>query len=111
MPPTTVPMDPSDPIVALFALVITEALKRMLKPAALKRVGPVIPVVVVVLAMALRVGYDAMLTDGGALTWATVLRGLAAAGVAVLTHTQFRSVAKAFTGEAKPPAEPPTSGA
>jgi len=111
MPPTTVPIDPSDPIVALSALVLAEALKRMLKPAALKRIGPVIPVIVVVLAMALRVGYDAMLTEGGALTWATVLRGLAAAGVAILTHTQFRSVVKALMGEPKPPAEPPTGGA
>lgn len=95
MPPT-VPLDPSDPLVALFALMLTEALKRLLKPAALARIGPILPAIVVLTALALRAGYDAALTEGG-LTWASVLRGLAAAGVAVLTHAQFRSVAKALT--------------
>lgn len=105
MPPF-VPVDPSDPIVALFALVLTEALKRLLKPAALARIGPVIPAIVVLTALALRAGYDAALTEGG-LTWASVLRGLAAAGVAVLTHAQLRSVAKALTGPQDPPATGP----
>lgn len=93
----TIPIDPSDPLVAFFALGLMEALKRVLKPAALARIGPIIPVIVVILALAMRVGYDA---SGGQLAWSSVLRGLAAAGVAVMTHTQFRSVAKAVV-EAK----------
>lgn len=105
MPPT-VPMDPSDPIVALFALLVTELLKRLLKPATLERVSPTIPAVVVLIAMGLRVAYDAAVTPEG-ITWASVLRGIAAAGVAVLTHSQFRSVAKAIAAAPEPPKDAP----
>ncbi len=94
-----IPMDPSDPIVALLALALVEVLKKGVLPKkALDRVSPIMPIIVFLVAIALRAAYDASMTEEG-LTWASAFRGLAAAGVAVLTHAQFRSVAKALTAE------------
>lgn len=92
-----VPMDSSDPAVAFLALMLMELLKLLLRPAALKRIAPAIPALVVLLALGIRVTYDAFLSDGGQVTAATALRALAAGAVAVMSHAQFRSVVKAMT--------------
>ncbi len=102
MPPL-VPVDPSDPVVVVLALVLTEALKGLVSEKTYARFAPVLPLFVVLLAVFIRVVYDTVTSEG--LSWSTMLRGLASAGVAVLTHAQFRAVAKALTDPA-PPAEP-----
>ena len=100
--PETIPFDPSDPTIALGALVLAEALKR-LAPSLFERLSPVMPLIVVLLAVAIRALVDAVSAEG--LTVTSFLRGLAAAGVAVLTHAQFRSVVKALTKEPGEPAQ------
>jgi uncharacterized membrane protein len=103
--PKTLSFDPSDPVLALATLLLAEVLKR-LAPSLAERLSPVLPLVVVLLAVALRALVDAVSAEG--LTWSSVLRGLAAAGVAVLTHAQFRSVAKAVAD--RKPDEPTDEG-
>lgn len=86
--------DVGDPIVVIIAIALTEALKRLLPAAMLGKLKPYLPALVVLTALAGRVIYDALATADG-VTWETAFRALAAAGVAVLSHAQFRSVLKA----------------
>lgn len=92
---TQIPFDPSDPVIAVGSVLLTEVLKR-LAPKLLDRLSPVIPALVCLLAIALRALLDAV-AEGG-VSWSSLWRGLAAAGVAVLSYSQVRSAGKAMDG-------------
>tara|TARA_R110002126_G_scaffold50022_5_gene137865 strand:+ start:217 stop:534 length:318 start_codon:yes stop_codon:yes gene_type:complete len=87
-------LDAGDPIVVFASMALGEALKKFLAEAAYAKLKPIIPIIIVLLAFGGRVVYDSVMLEG--LTMGTGLRALAAGSVAVLTHTQFRSLAKVF---------------
>lgn len=97
MIPESVPFDPTDPMISIGVVALTEILKKLVSETVLLKITPALPVLVFLLSIFVRVLIDAV--NDEPLTVATFLRGLASAGVAVLTHTQFRSVVKALTEE------------
>lgn len=86
--------DVGDPIVVFVSIALGELLKRTLPAQALAFIKPVLPAIIVLLAVFARVVYD-MLATGEGITVETAFRALAAGGVAIMTHTQFRSLVKA----------------
>ncbi len=84
--------DPADPIIVLVSIGLGQILKRVLPARVNHVIKPYLPVIILLLAVGGRVLYDFL--SSGEITVNTALRALAAAGVAVLTHSQFRSIAK-----------------
>jgi hypothetical protein len=86
-------LDAGDPAVAVLTWALTEAARRLLTRAQAQRARHVLPVVAVLVAVAARAGWEAV--QGAPLTLDVVLRGLGAAGIAALGHSQIREVEKA----------------
>lgn len=91
----TVPVDASDPLVAVLAWVIAAGAKRALGSRA-RRYRHAIPSLAVVVAVLLRTAYASLL--GQPLDVAVVLRAVAAGAVAVFGHAQFRELVKLAAG-------------
>lgn len=83
--------DTTDPIVVILAWLITWGIGRALKNAS-PRVRAGMPLLALLAALGLRVAFDA--AQGHPLTVDTLLRALAAGGVAVAGHSQFREAVK-----------------
>lgn len=114
-----VPVDGTDPLVMALAWLITFGLHAVAKKYGAKnrvvrRMQHLMPVFAVVAAAGLRAAYG--VAAGEPLTASTVLRAVAAGGVAVLGHSQGREILKWAAGDTKierltspPPPPPPAS--
>lgn len=87
----TAAMDAQDPFVIVLTWVLVWAVRKWAKDR-LPKVRHMLPFIAVLLAIAVRAAMEA--SAGLELSWATVGHGLAAAGVAVLTHSQGREIKK-----------------
>lgn len=101
IPPTSVPFDGTDPLIALLSWGLVATIRRYAPKTWVTTLRRVAPVLAVLLAVFLRVTVDQLM--GQPLTWDVALRALAAGAVAVLGHSQLRELAKAL-----PP--PPETG-
>lgn len=86
-------VDVTDPIVVMTTWGLTWAIGRLLRESEADAARAYLPVVAVALAVVIRSLIDNL--SGREINMDTLLRALAAAGVAVLTHSQFREVVKA----------------
>lgn len=89
---TPLNFDAADPAVALLAWALTFAVGRWCPKGVRVQVRKVLPLVAVLLACAVSAGVAAV--QGEPLTVAVLLRGLGAAGAAVLAHSQLREALK-----------------
>ena len=86
-------VDATDPVVVLIAWILTQIASHALKgDERVERYRSLLPALAVVIAVGARAALDA--ASGEALTVESVLRALAAAGVAVLAHSQGREIMK-----------------
>lgn len=99
---TGVSPDGADGAIVAGAIVVTELVKRIVPAPVYARLKPVLPILVLLTAVAFRAAYDSLRADG-ALTLDTVWRAVAAGGVAVWTHAQARSLFKVPPVETTPP--------
>lgn len=90
---TSAEVDATDPAVMVIAWGLTYAVGRWCPPDFETRVRPILPVVALLAACGARAAIDA--TQGEPLTLEALLRAVAAAGVAVMGHSQVREVHKA----------------
>lgn len=106
MDPATL-VDPSDPLVVIITWLLTLLAGKLINLAERPKLRTALPLVLLLVAVASRAAFTA--SEGvDAFSWDVVLRGLAAAGTAILAHSQLREVLKLL---AAPPAEPPAEDA
>jgi hypothetical protein len=87
-----VDVDASDPVVAALAWGFTEIVKRLVPDEYSDKVRPFLPLVALFVAVAARTIVALAMDEG--LTFALFIRALAAAAVAVYSHSQIRGVQK-----------------
>ena len=97
-------LDSSDPVVVAFTWALTWAAGKLFVKAGLEKARKFLPGVAILAAIACRVVFDSM--AGIDFSTDALLHALAAAGVAVLGHSQFREIVKLI---AKNKAEPDES--
>jgi uncharacterized protein YjbJ (UPF0337 family) len=86
-----VPVDVTDPSVVLLAWFIVQAVRKVAGEKA-EQIRFLLPVITVVAAVAVRALADVM--QGHPLDQSTLFRAVAAAGITVLAHSQYREVQK-----------------
>lgn len=86
-------LDGADPLVVVITWCLTEAASRLMTKAQASRARHALPAFAVLAAIGARAAIDAV--GGEPITFDAVLRGLGAAGVAALGHSQMREVSKA----------------
>jgi len=85
-------VDMTDPTVAALAWALTTGAGKIFNLTNKPHLRATLPVVAVLLAVGVRSGAD--LVSGGTFDFATLVRGVAAGAVAVVTHSQFRELFK-----------------
>lgn len=91
-------LNPEDPFVAVLTWGLTWGTSRLLGRAGFRRHRRVLPLVAVLLAAGIQAGIVAV--RGEAMSLDVVARGLGAAAVAVLMHSQARALVKASRADA-----------
>lgn len=100
----TTPVDASDPLVVVVSWVLTLVAGKLLNTTERRKFRKALPALAFLFAVAIRAGVD--VAQGHPLDLQTLLRALAAGGIAVAGHSQFREVAKMLEA---PPLDPPSS--
>lgn len=93
VPSTEIPLDPTDPVVGIVAVVLTTWLRNNAKKYGLpKSLQKYVASVAVLLVVFLRAITDTLM--GLDLTWELFLRAVLVGGSTVYAHTQWRSMVK-----------------
>lgn len=91
-------VDLSDPIVVVITWLLTWGASKLVKgQGEMDKFRHALPALAVLIALAVRVALDT--AQGQTASVETLLRALAAAGVAVLGHSQLRGAQKALRGD------------
>jgi hypothetical protein len=93
-------VDEMDPFVAVLTWLLTFVASKYAIPA---RLRPLIPVIAILIATGLVAGLQA--SQGEALTFATVIRGLGAGAAAIAGHSGMREAHKLLSSEEAPAEE------